>query len=649
MTETQHTTTIRLYLWVTACVALALVDHYLDYTHAPTLLANTIVVPLIIALAVYALGLRLGGVVVVLILLTGYLTSNYTLLLEPPKKLATYTALTTTNGKVRVPRDWDVQASVGQAIRVEAMVADDGSPTDFTRMKSGRRFRPVSTASSTTVNSTTVSSTTVSSIVVGRGVPLVSHLLRKRYDLANRLYYDSGGEVFTAQSHLFGYRSFIPEPLRDMYIVTGLSHLLAQSGLHVGIMVALFFLARRLTNWRLLEIVALVLVPMIIPLSAFSVTVTRATLFALSYMFCRLLGYRVYMVPFTLLWGGIFILWNRGAIFDTSFQMSFMAVLGISLFLSRGNARNASGVLVRTIHSTYVMVLVGLAATIFTTPIQLYSFGTTNYASVLTTLILTPIVTLQIFLGVLMLLTPSWLSVPAILPGLYFLERANSITMDYLYHLTYPLFIVSSLPLWGLVLIYVVSAGLFFTRYGILSVMFLLTPYLWGMYTTHLPAGTYSNSPRVVFYNMGSSKGFAGLTPTGESYVYYSGTISSFRYRFLPEVAKFHTKVFDYGDVRIYGEPNYYLRIKSALPHDFPICVNSKFSNLSLSGQPCRVNFVTRSNSLTRNNTVSGVSYIIYNNSHDACNILEYKDLPQNTHLVLNYSQEGFLPPPPCN
>lgn len=146
---------------------------------------------------------------------------------------------------------------------------------------------------------------------------------------------------------LLGRSEMIDADTRMHYSAAGLSHLLALSGMHVGIIamiiaVALwpFYFGRHMRSRLVLTIAALWLYA---ALTAFIPSVTRAVIMASVYMLGRILERRASSFNSLCLAAIVILIVNPDDLYAIGFQLSFSAVAGIILFyplINRVNRRN---------------------------------------------------------------------------------------------------------------------------------------------------------------------------------------------------------------------------------------------------------------------------------------------------------------------
>ncbi len=140
----------------------------------------------------------------------------------------------------------------------------------------------------------------------------------------------SGGFM---QAALFGDRERLDPRLREVFSRTGTGHIIAISGMNVAILAAIGWavltpLVPRLGRRRQALAVALLFY---VPLGGSSPSVARAAFMAAGLLAAQGMARRV-LLPNALGAAGLPLLWLQpGSLLDPSFQLSFVAVLGLSL------------------------------------------------------------------------------------------------------------------------------------------------------------------------------------------------------------------------------------------------------------------------------------------------------------------------------
>ncbi len=201
-----------------------------------------------------------------------------------------------------------------------------------------------------------------------------------------------------------GDKSELLDETKMAFTNSGTVHVLAVSGLHVGIIYIVLltvFLQRRkkyLSWWTL--ILVMVLLWSYALLSGWSPSVRRATTMFSFLAFSAVLKRQGHPLNYLAASALLLMLLNPLVIFEVGFQMSYLAVMGIlflyPLIYHQIIFRNKLAKLL------WQMICVSLAAQIATTPLSLYYFGQFPSHFLLANLVVIPLVTLIVWGGVLL-------------------------------------------------------------------------------------------------------------------------------------------------------------------------------------------------------------------------------------------------------
>ena len=207
-----------------------------------------------------------------------------------------------------------------------------------------------------------------------------------------------------------GDKSALSQDVRDVYSVTGASHVLALSGLHLGIIYTLLsvFVSRR--RWKVVSQALIVLaVWAFVFLVGMSASVVRSAVMISVYALLSL-GRRdkmsVNVLAFTAL---VMLVASPMSLFDVGFQISFATVLAILLSLPLFERLVSGRYLMEHAILKWVwgMVAVSLAAQLGAAPLVAYYFGRVSTFFLLTNFIVVPAATIILYLAPVVLLLPS--------------------------------------------------------------------------------------------------------------------------------------------------------------------------------------------------------------------------------------------------
>ncbi|NPA52562.1 MAG: ComEC/Rec2 family competence protein [Aquificae bacterium] len=203
----------------------------------------------------------------------------------------------------------------------------------------------------------------------------------KEYFLENYRKNSLNADTFSiGKAIIFGERDEISYETRKKFIETGLIHLLAISGLHVGLLVAFFLFFIR--SSKLQTKVILSILPLYSIFTGFHIPVVRASFMASLYFLGKSKSLKINPLNILFFVAFVIILVSPETLFSVGFQLSFIATLGILLGLDLINVNIFE---VRAFNILLQSVLLSFIATIFTLPIVLYYFGAFSPISIFAT------------------------------------------------------------------------------------------------------------------------------------------------------------------------------------------------------------------------------------------------------------------------
>ena len=238
------------------------------------------------------------------------------------------------------------------------------------------------------------------------------YFLRLRTRLLKRLAVDesSGDQYAVVAAMALGDKSALTKELKEVYAVTGASHVLALSGLHLGIIYTLLSLLIVGRRWQMVSQMLIVLcIWAFVFLVGMSTSVVRSATMLTVYALLSL-GYRDKMTVNTLAFTAIVMLMVHPlSLYDVGFQMSFMAVLAILVFMPLLEGLFPTEYLLthQSVRWLWSMVAVSVSAQIGVAPLIAYYFGRFSTFFLLTNFIVIPAATLILWLSPVVLLFPS--------------------------------------------------------------------------------------------------------------------------------------------------------------------------------------------------------------------------------------------------
>ncbi|WND02375.1 ComEC/Rec2 family competence protein [Temperatibacter marinus] len=255
------------------------------------------------------------------------------------------------------------------------------------------------------------------------------HLRRKV--IADRLVESLGRRAGgVAAALLVGRKDYIERQINEDMRVVGLSHVLAISGLHMGLISGLVFLFFE-GIFSLIPMIALRIAPrkLAVPfvaltatgyliLSGFAVSTQRAYIMVLVALLALLMNRRAFSLRTLAIAGLMILLVNPYALMTIGFQLSFSATAGLILFYTwyaeyrflrfskKAFATKSRAVLLveKTCMGFLMICLTTIVSQLAITPFSLYHFHTISIIAIVANLLVMPLVTVLIMpIGLLIL------------------------------------------------------------------------------------------------------------------------------------------------------------------------------------------------------------------------------------------------------
>lgn len=215
---------------------------------------------------------------------------------------------------------------------------------------------------------------------------------------------DESIEMLSAM--LFGHGEYLTEESRELFSASGLSHILALSGLHVGVIATIIsfllwplYFSRHLKTRLIISIIALWLYA---GFTGFIPSVTRSVIMMTVYLVSRILQRKSISLNSLCLAAIIILVIFPSDLYSLGFQMSFAAVLGIITWfplINRVNRRRHP-----LIYWLVSVPVLSVSAMIFAGIISAFHFHQYPLLFIISNIAVTPLVPLFIFSGILSLI-----------------------------------------------------------------------------------------------------------------------------------------------------------------------------------------------------------------------------------------------------
>ncbi len=235
---------------------------------------------------------------------------------------------------------------------------------------------------------------------------LIRHTLMERIDRS----IEGDDEKAILYSLLLGYRAELGQEVKQQFVRSGSMHILAVSGLHVGILYLLpAFLIRKIRGCpagRLLATLVLIgLLWSYAMLTGLSPSVVRAVTMCTVHRMAILTGRKAGIFHVLSLTAFLMVLSRPTILFEAGFQLSFSAVAGIAGFQKPlSGLIQARGWLAR---SAWQLVTVSIAAQLATVPLSLFYFHQFSNVFIISNLVVIPLATVILYVGLAFILLSS--------------------------------------------------------------------------------------------------------------------------------------------------------------------------------------------------------------------------------------------------
>ncbi|MGD9901049.1 MAG: ComEC/Rec2 family competence protein [Spirochaetales bacterium] len=235
--------------------------------------------------------------------------------------------------------------------------------------------------------------------------------------LGAHLSYDNAN---IAYSVLFGDKTLLDDSIYDSFTSSGIAHLLAVSGLHIGflVLILLFLLNKLRVNKKLGFVIMFTVLLGYAYLCSFSPSVVRASIMALVLLFASIVGAREDNLSSLSLAGIIILMFNPLALFSVGFLLSFLSVFSIFMLY-----RPVKRFFDKLKFPDYLgsIITVTLIAQIGTLPVVAHYFNTINLFAIVTNIFALPIFLIAyitLFIAVILTAIVSFFGFVFVVPNL---------------------------------------------------------------------------------------------------------------------------------------------------------------------------------------------------------------------------------------
>ena len=328
-----------------------------------------------------------------------------------------------------------------------------------------------------------------------------------------------------AKALFLGYKEEISEYTRQNFSRSGLSHIMAVSGLHVGFIVApVWFIIPFLWTKRWGRWTGLILLTVLLfgysGLTGFSASVSRASLMAWLLTYGKLFNKVRNSINLTAGAAIILLLINPYQLFDVGFQLSFGAVFTILLLMPEAQRMIPDRYRYGKIGAFATIVIISVVVQTGLFPILTYYFGEFSIAGPIANAFVIPIMTITVPAGLVISLLPVSLSTVleyTVIPvewSLVWIETvAQRIGGNEWSYLSVSNESLTIFMLWVLVILFLGSIRIPEVRWKLLiGVLIIFNMFL----IEQIVQKTQSNSLRVTFLDVGQGDAIHIQTPSGK-------------------------------------------------------------------------------------------------------------------------------------
>ncbi|WP_207431325.1 ComEC/Rec2 family competence protein [Sabulibacter ruber] len=254
-------------------------------------------------------------------------------------------------------------------------------------------------------------------LVIGNEPPsalvAISLHVRKRLESAFKEHIQQARELTIAHALVLGVQDDLDAALRNAYARTGTMHVLAVSGLHVGLLYGvLLMLLQPLRRSKTSRLAVFLVIVGVVWFYAFvtglSASVLRSVCMFSLVELGRLIQRKSSILNTLAIVALVLLLYEPNFLFDVGFQLSFLAVAGIvllqPLFLQLWNPEQ------KLVRLVWELLAISVAAQLATFPLSLYYFHQFPVYFWVANLIAVPLSSIALYLGVAFMLL-FWLPV----------------------------------------------------------------------------------------------------------------------------------------------------------------------------------------------------------------------------------------------
>lgn len=236
-----------------------------------------------------------------------------------------------------------------------------------------------------------------------------------------------------AKALLLGYKNELDGSTKQLFARAGLSHIMAVSGLHVGLIIAPFWLIipyfwTKKHGTKIGLVLLILILVLYAGITGFSVSVLRASVMAVLLTYGKLFSKSSDSLNLMGIAALVILLFDPSQLFEIGFQLSFSAVLIILLVLPVIQNVIPYWVRIKWYGAPIMVIIISLVVQLGLYPLQAFYFGEVSLISPLANALFVPLLGLIVPLSLLALIISSVVPVFGFFinyPSLIFLEALN--------------------------------------------------------------------------------------------------------------------------------------------------------------------------------------------------------------------------------
>lgn len=247
-----------------------------------------------------------------------------------------------------------------------------------------------------------------------------SHSLRARLTsyLEERIDKKFRKRAYLWKALFYGDKSELPKEIKSKFSILGISHILAISGFHVGIIALFFHLLLSRVSMKTRNVLICIFLVGYTFFTGSRASIVRAVGFYLLYYFSFLVKRKYDLLTAVAFFSTILLIHNPWKIYDMGFQLSFLSVTSIGIFYPKLHRKvqndrfwNVSQpfmkLIKKAIEYLVALVEVTISAQILTLPLCIYYFHQIPIYSILANIIVIPIITIGMMLFLIIFFIPN--------------------------------------------------------------------------------------------------------------------------------------------------------------------------------------------------------------------------------------------------